>query len=355
MTINEIMKVKCYNSVKQVDSLWDEYIGKRSICISSNFMFTLECLYPNDLFYYYTVYRNDEEIGLFFLYSKIHYLFEDYYIGKICPNIFSLKILMTGTFETYGKHYWFNPNYFSEVEFINLIYKHAFKLKFSVFIFRDFLGSVSPEIENNFKLSQFKKINLLGVSTIEIDQNVFLDFDNYLYSLKKKHRNTYKKILKSAVEKEWCINESTDFQSHIEDIYQLYLETNNRAKEYNTRPLPIDFLKMFNDNMPNNTSCILIRDKNKIIIGFVLLFESKYEVVPFLMGTKKLPGIWHIITLNTIKYAINKNKKVIDLGITNSAMKKRLGARVTNLTAYARFKKSIINLILGSILEKILT
>lgn len=108
--------------------------------------------------------------------------------------------------------------------------------------------------------------------------------------------------------------------------------------------------------MSTQTGCIILRTGSDEIIGFILCFETDKLLVPFLMGgnTTSELHVWHTLTLNAIKYAIESNKEEVDLGITNSSMKKRLSANSIPLIAYAQFKNKVVNFMFKRLIKKII-
>ena len=177
-----------YNSLKEVPiSLWQK-IGTNNPCLSYEFMSIVESLHPKDYFCYAILYSKDKLAGIAF-----------YYIFNVLPSVFNHlsvgKVLMTGTFETYGRHYWYDDNLINEHTFSEQLWLLIKKEKVLAYIIRDYVANkfvISPFFNDN----GFVHIKPYGVSLIEIPNDCF-ELNDYLrISLTKKHRNTYKRLLK---------------------------------------------------------------------------------------------------------------------------------------------------------------
>lgn len=346
------MKIEQFYSIEKLPkNTWDKYVGRNSICLSSLFMRSLELLHKDDGFYYYLIYSEEKLTGIVFLYNKKQSIINGY-------NKIAISLLMTATFETYGKHYWFDPEYFSEVGFVELIYSLCSKLNYTILIIRDFIDNVDTKTQNFLVNNKFSKVQIPDVSIIKLDRNGENDIYHYLQKIKKKHRVFYKKILRLREENGLIIQHVNNFSDYIHEMYRLYLNINNSAKEYTTQPLPREFFQIINNNMREHSSAILIFDKYNKLVGFILMLENNEELVPFVLGIeKKLPELylWHNLTLSSIEHALKTEKKIIDLGITNSQMKVRLGATTHQIHIFARFKNRILNRLLKPFIKKIVT
>ena len=347
------MQVFKYSTINDIKDLWDHFVAGNNICLSSNFLSIIEELHPEDKFVYYIIRNNDKIVCICFFCIKK-------YILPVCG--LNVKFLMTGTFETYGKHYWYDSANYSEIEALNLIVNLAKKERHSIIIVRDFLNKTGIKLSKWFESKMFEAVKISDLSVISLANlsenlnNKKITFDSYLSSLKKKHRNHYKKILKYAEFHNYKIEYTHNYGNYIEELHALYLLTNKRAEEHKTEPISIKFLELTNKLMSAQTGCIILRTGSDEIIGFILCFETDKLLVPFLMGgnTTSELHVWHTLTLNAIKYAIESNKEEVDLGITNSSMKKRLSANSIPLIAYAQFKNKVVNFMFKRLIKKII-
>ena len=106
----------------------------------------------------------------------------------------------------------------------------------------------------------------------------------------------------------------------------------------------------------HNCFCIIMSVGNKDI-GFVLIIQGTDIIIPFLMGIDykyRELHVWHNLTIECVRYAIETRVTNIDLGLTNFELKKRLGAKKININMFARFKNNVVNRFCKSFLSKLL-
>lgn len=306
-------------------------------------------MHPKDYFCYAILYNGDNIEGIVF-----------YYIFNALPSAFSCvsvgKILMTGTFETYGRHYWFDDNLINEHAFWEQVWLLIKKEKVLAYIIRDYVTNKFT-INTFFNDNGFVHIKPYAVSLIKIPDNCS-KLDDYLHlSLTKKHRNTYKRLLRerSIQNTSFCLE--YDFDTDIERLYRLYLNVNKRANEFKSSPIPQSFFVSLKREFGKNCFCVIMKNSKNDIVGFVLVIRNNYMMIPFLMGIDynyRSLHIWHNLTLECIKYAIDNQIKEIDLGLTNYELKKRLGAKKYDINMLARFRNNTINRYFNFVLSKLI-
>ncbi len=338
-----------YNSLQDVPvSLWQK-IGANNPCLSYEFMTIVESLHPKDKFCYAILYDGDNIEGIAF-----------YYIFNALPSVFKFipfgKVLMTGTFETYGRHYWFNENLINEQAFLEQVWSLIKNEKVLAYIIRDYVTNkftLKPYFDDN----GFVHIKPYAVSLIEIPENCS-KLDDYLHlSLTKKHRNTYKRLLRerSIQKTSFCLE--YDFNTDIERLYRLYLNVNKKAKEFKSSPISQQFFISLKRFFGKNCFCIVMKNSSNNIVGFVLVIQNNFTMIPFLMGIDynyRSLHIWHNLTLECIRHAIDNKIKEIDLGLTNYELKKRLGAKKYDINMLARFRNNTINKYFNFSLSKLI-
>lgn len=337
-----------YSKIEEIPSeLWNK-IGKNNPCLSYEFMSIVEELHPKDRFCYAILYKGSSIIGIGF-----------YYVFNTLPNIFKHvsvgKILMTGTFETYGRHFWYDDKIINETEFLEIFWQLISKEKVLAFIIRDYVTN-DLVIAPFFTRTSFVQIKPYSISWITIPKNC-LELDEYLYlSLTKKHRNTYKRILRERQIQDISFEIEYDFDRHLKSLYALYLNVNKKANEFKSAPIPQIFFSRLKHHFGDNCFCIVMR-KQEQIVGFVLIIQNENLIIPFLMGidyNHRESHIWHNLTIESIRYAIDNRKEGIDLGLTNFELKKRLGAKKIEINMFARFRNKFINRYFKSSLSKLI-
>lgn len=338
-----------HNSIQDVPvSLWQK-IGANNPCLSHKFMAIVESLHPKDHFCYAILYDRDNIEGIAF-----------YYIFNALPSVLNHipvgKVLMTGTFETYGCHYWFDDSLINEQAFLKEVWLLIKKEKVLAYIIRDYVTNkftISPLLNDN----GFVHIKPYAVSLIEIPNNCSGLYDYFHLALTKKHRNTYKRLLRerSIQNTSFCLK--YDFDTDIERLYRLYLNVNKKANEFKSSPIPQLFFISLKREFGKNCFCIVMKNSNSDIVGFVLVIQNNYTMIPFLMGIDynyRSLHIWHNLTLECVRYAIDNKIKRIDLGLTNYELKKRLGAKKYDINMLARFRNNTINHYFNFALSKLI-
>lgn len=344
---NNVSYWKCYNSIREIpEAIWGK-VANGNVCLSYSFLNIIEHINPSDEMNYYLLYHSNILIGIGFSYMKR---------VNLVPGLksFSIKLLMTGTFQTYGLHYWYDELYITENDFLNKFYIELKKKKPFVTVIRDYVEDEHDVAELSFfRENQFRCICPYSVALIRLDYQ-YANFDEYLTTLKKKHRNFYKKVLRER--EKYDLSVELRKKINIEQIYPLYLNVNAHAKEFKSKALPKEFFELIGSTMGSHTCCFELKHNGKLI-GFILLFEDAKQVIPYLLGIDynyRKENVWYNLTLEAIKYAITNNKKIIDLGLTSLDIKQRLGAKRHSINMYAKFENVVFNRLLGKFLNHIL-
>lgn len=183
-----------------------------------------------------------------------------------------------------------------------------------------------------------------------------MNLDDFLCEMSKKHRNMYKKIIKSRNDQNISFRKEYDIRKNLHKLYPLYINVNKRAKEFKSPPIPSSFFTGLERKFGHNCFCIIMSVGNKDI-GFVLIIQGTDIIIPFLMGIDykyRELHVWHNLTIECVRYAIETRITNIDLGLTNFELKKRLGAKKININMFARFKNNVVNRFCKSFLSKLL-
>lgn len=356
-----------YNSINDFDeSIWDDKIAVKNPFSSSSFMKVVEMIHPNDFFYYFIgKNENNKIIAIGFMNVTSLDLFQKYadkYILKsirnYLPSFFKLKIGMTATWETYGQHFWYDSTLLDYQCFVKeLINQIKKKCKSHIVqVFRDYFDDLK-----NFNLYLFENDKHGFVSTESVSfSKVYIEEgttkESYFYnSIKKKHRNYLKKILKDKDEKKLTIDFIEDYLPLLDEfLYPLYVNVNKNAKEYQTALLPKSFFYNIKSTWGRNNFILIVKDEDGVILAFVLLIKEGCVLNPFLIGmdyTKREYNLWYHCTWGSILYAIENNIRIIDFGATNTGMKTKLGAQVFKNNISLRFKNNTANYFLKRFLK----
>lgn len=341
------MKWKEFNSIKDIPAtLWSN-IENGYPCLSYDFMGIVESIHPKDSFNYAILYKDDTIVGISF-----------YYIFNALPSVLKKlplgRILMTGTFETYGKHWWYDASLITECEFLESFWTLIKRHKVAAFIYRDY---VSNECTTNQFYENYRFRHLIPYSSASIEiQKDCNNLNDFFSGMAKKHRNMYKKFIRQRESQNTTFRIEYDIKNNLGKLYQLYLNVHNHASEFKSPAIPTSFFTMLEERLKEDCFCIVM-SKNEEDIGFVLMIQGHDIVIPFLMGINynyRELHVWHNLTIECVKYTIESGRKYIDLGLTNYQLKKRLGAKETDIHMFGRLKNNFINRYCNSVIEKLL-
>lgn len=156
------MEWKIHKSISDLpNNIWDENISSGHPAKSSEFVKVLERSCDDREFYYFVCCEQNEIIGCclvtlnkidgcIFLQPKARKWIN--VIRKCMPHFLIFKVVMTGTLETIGRHWWYHTKYFTWNQYIDQLFiqieKHLYK-RSHVMIMRDFFtGVVSASKES---------------------------------------------------------------------------------------------------------------------------------------------------------------------------------------------------------------
>ena len=366
-----LLSWKTFHSIDNLPSnIWEEKISNENVGLDPRFMRVVEKINSTDKFYYCLAFNEKEQIiGIAFFYTVSYDLIRNInrpikqffeLLRKLYPSLLKISIGMTATFETYGSHFWYDSEVWNYEKFIESFLEHITKedKKFQIIVLRDYIvnGDFKNEnIQNQLNFNQhlgFVNAETFSIYKILFKQN--LKPDGYINELKKKHRVYLRKIIRERVLADLKVEIIEDFITYLEDIYPLYVNVNQNAKEYHTDCLEKQFFLEIKKQFGKDTKVISIKNSEEKIMAFTLLINCQDTMIPYIIGldyryTRKF-NLWYHCVWEAIVYSAQVNKKVVDLGATNSSMKRKLGAVSFPLNLSIRFRNNLLNKILKPIL-----
>lgn len=354
------LAVSLYKTIDEMDvALWERTIAAHQPLLSAQFMSLVEAIHPNDTFYYMVWKRPDGDVvALAFYYlSRFDLLQElsgNWLLGKIksvWPHFMTMSIGMTATWETYGRHFWFDPQYLDYKAFSGLLLEVVKKsiAPHSIAVWRDYLRPDTDQEAQHQLLVNLEAgfVNAPSVSLSEIVLKEGLKEEAYFYEIKKKHRVYLRKILNEREMHQISLAFIEDYLPLVDDIlYPLYQSVHANAKEYQTPILPKLFFTEIKEKFGSDAQVLALRDTDGKIVAFVLLVKYEHTLNPFLIGmdySKRMYNLWYHCTWESIMYAIRAQLKYIDLGATNFQMKQKLGAQKIENHISLRFNNKVLN------------
>lgn len=349
--------------------IWDEKIAENHQGKSSKFLKALERSCNDREFCYFVSYDQNNEIiscclvtvseieGTIFLPAGLSNWITK--IRKILPRWLIFRIVMTGALETTGRHWWYNTDRLTWDEYTKMLIEQICKYFYNshVIIFRDFFTDCIPlpnEISFPLKRKGFREVANFPLAIIRLTHSTE---ENYLKSLKERDRATIRKTWRIIKNHGLLIEYVNDFGVLVDEMYPLYLAVNKNAKEMKTPPLPKEFFKILNEELPDISNVITIRDKNNSMIGFILSLDNPEIANPFFIGMDyKVARQFYLFYISiwlVICRAIKRKQSIIDLGVTNYFIKQGLGALLQPIKMFVRFRNPILNKLLKPLIPVI--
>ncbi|MBO1071342.1 MAG: hypothetical protein HEQ13_19140 [Dolichospermum sp. DEX189] len=362
---------KTYYSISSLPSdIWNTNISSKEFGLDERFMKVVEKIHSSDKFYYCLAFNEKNKIvGIAFFYTTLYDLIRNSdeqfkhifsIVRKLYPSFFKLPIGMIATFETYGRHFWYNSEVLTYEEFVGSFLVHIAKedKNFKIIVLRDYIDtSLSAEKNIQNELSVNQNFGFINVETFPIVKVLFrpnLKPDEYIYDLKAKNRSYINKIIRERVSAGLTVHIIEDYLPFLEDIYNLYLNVNNNAKEFRTDCLPKDFFLEIKQQFGEDAKIIAIKDSEEKIIAFTLLLDCQYVMIPYLIGLdytcNRTFNLWYHCVWESIIYSAKCGKQIVDLGVTNYSMKRKLGATLFPMNISIRIRNNVLNQIFKPIL-----
>ncbi|MFD2529568.1 GNAT family N-acetyltransferase [Polaribacter marinaquae] len=278
------------------------------------------------------------------------------------PETKPLKLLICGNTFVSGEHGVFIKNNqdkkavvkelaASIYHFVNSDKK--LKKQIDAFLIKDFVDA-SINITNKLKLYNYHPFSVEPNMVLKLDTN-WLNFDDYLASLKTKFRVKAKKAFKLS--KELVIEDVTlaSIENILPKIKSLYTKVATNASfnlvDFNLETY-ISLKEKLGENYILKTYCL-----NGEVVGFISGVINKNALDAHFVGIdyrlNRAYAIYQRMLYNYIEIAIKNNLNTINYGRTASEIKSSVGATPQNLTMYLRHKKTIKNKILKLFLQRV--
>lgn len=293
---------------ENINDFWEYKVARENFTLSMNYLRLLQRSGVNSYFF---ISKEDLQI------TSICYIT----CLKIKKYAVSFSVLLFGSEKTNGKAFWYDDNVFSYTEYLALIKSELKRcLGFDFLILRDY-SSVKDEkyltINQNAGF-----LNYHAFTNNVLNTDVFSTFEDYILSLTSRKRNFLKSIIKIRERQGLKISYETLNSELIASIYPLYADTNSRAVENRTMPLPIVFFEKLSQTIRHQV--VVVRLENRILaFGLMLLGSSNLKCLfaGFNYEFSKQYSLWYQVVVASISYSIYNGFKIVDLGSTSSLMK----------------------------------
>jgi len=266
-----------------------------------------------------------------------------------------IRAAMLGAPKTNGKAFWYSQTQLSYPVFIASILA-AFKREFSfhIFILREFYCKNDAGLLLENQKMGFLNHHALVKSFLDI--TAYPSFDDYFNVLPSKKRNYFRNILKCREKPEVLLQQLELNPELVTLIYPLYRETNARAKENRTAPVPQSvFLALCDSEI--KTKVITYQLHHNIVAFGLMLYNSttvKCLFTGFDYSVNKSHNLWYQIMLESIRFAIDNRSHTVDMGSSAAAMKDKFLAGHDDVYISVLLKNALLTALLKMPLSHLL-
>ena len=306
--------------------IWDATLGRGRACLDSRLFRVAEEMFPRNGFRYFLKTEGGEPAALF-----MAMLGEDtpfFGVEGLDGKVF--RTAATGTPETTGCHFWYDPTRMSMRDFLreSLTEIAGSGWKFDVVVYRDFIGEETPSARSAFDEFGFRAVRVLDVSQLTVPQACGT-LEEYVSTLKYKYRYQLAQYRAALDPQRYETVTVEDYLPLLDELYPLYLEVCARASEYAAAPYPPDYFYRVKEAFGRDAVMVVVMDRcSGEYLGFMLLLYGAESCVHQYIGFRKIDELflWHNLTLASVGDAIRKGIRRIDMGVTHAVAKHKFGA-----------------------------
>jgi len=372
--VSENLTIQLENSISKIDKLtWDETIGKSGVHDWDGLKFLEQTFSNNELkennwTFWYLVVRDQEGHPVLTALMSSSFWKDDMLANvtastiieekrKTDPYYMTSRVLSLGCLFTEGNHLYINEKHNLKQKALDILMQTLEKLEHSsnskMVVLRDF--NENDNLHSYFLGQGFVRIQMPNSCNINlIDIESIEQHISRLSSRNKKHLR--KDILAHENLVEVSISQELN-KIQIKQVRELYDNVRQNNLGLNTFSYPTKTFE--NMNRSPNWEFIIIRPKEKAekIIGVMFCYKnSNLTYVPSLVGIDyehfKIYHTYRQLLYQIIKRAIHLKFQNIDLGMTASFEKRKLGATVEEKYAYIQTSDNYTLELLGLLESK---
>ena len=372
--VNSNLRIQTETSILDIDkTIWNQLIGTSGIQDYDGLKFIEQTFGNNELkennwnFWYIIIYDEIDHPILATVLSSS--LWKDDMLANLNaskhieekrqndPYYMTSKVLSLGCLFTEGNHLYLDENHTQMKDALNKLMQLMERLEkksdSKMIGLRDF--NDNQNYHNYFLGQGFVRIQMPNSCKIELKSNETIeDYISNLSTRSKKHFRkdieAYEHLLQISV------HQNLD-DTQITQVHQLYENVRKNNLGLNTFSYPLKLFKNMSDHPDWEFIIIRIPDQPKRIIGVMFCYKNNNQTyVPSLVGMDydylDSYQTYRQLLYQTIKRAIEINFKHIDLGMTASFEKRKLGATVEEKFAYIQTSDNYTLELLGLLENK---
>jgi hypothetical protein len=347
--------------------LWDCTIGRSNVGMGEKLIKLYEKHLRDVDHVYFVAFNKKKVVGfaLFTIYHKdiiehlpVHLADSIGIFRKIYPNLLCWIEAMSGISDADGQHWWYDNNFWSWDDFFSGLYRQIilYKHKVKSIVFRCYRDEeLTEKIRLFYKKHSFCMVEEMPGTRI-LFKKKYQTAEDYLDDLKKKDRYTIRKALKKSRVNGLQFEEISNKTDIWDQIYPLYLKTNENSMDLMSEPLPKEFFVSLATEQSLCPCIQVIKNSKGEIISFALSIEDEKILHPFVIGmdysvNKKLFLIYTTYWLFILR-AISKGHIEIDMGGTTEFVKQRFGAQIKSSKIFLRLRNPMLNYLLRPLIKK---
>ncbi|TYA89189.1 aminotransferase class I/II-fold pyridoxal phosphate-dependent enzyme [Seonamhaeicola marinus] len=350
------LKVQLEDSILKIDKkLWNKYVGKHGAFDWEGLKFLEETFSDNPLeehnwnFYYVVIYDEDNNPVLVTFLTLG--LWKDDMLASVNasksieqerqknPYYLTSKVLSMGSLFTEGEHLYIDKIHPLKKQALNRLMKslegleHSLEVK--MVVLRDF--SERESLNPYFQGQGFIRIKMPASCTIDLIGTASIE--SHVSGLSSRNRRHLRKeiLAKESLLNIEVLNSCNEEQ--LQQVQELYNQVHKNNLGLNTFTFPEKLFKNMSNHPNWEFIAVSLKDNPEKMIGVMLCYNNcNYSYVPAFIGMDyeclKEFHTYRQLLYQTIKRAINMKYRHIDLGMTASFEKRKLGAVVEEKCAY---------------------
>lgn len=373
-SVNSDLKVQIETSILDIDkAIWNKLIGTSGVQDYDGLKFIEQTFSNNELkennwnFWYVMIYDQKEDPVLATVLSSS--LWKDDMLANLTaskiieekrqtqPYYMTSKVLSLGCLFTEGNHLYVDENHPWKKEALNKLMQLMEGLEKSsdsmMLVLRDF--NDNQEFHNNFLGQGFVRIQM--PNSCKINLNISETIEDHISNLSTRSKKHFRKDIE-AYEHSLHISVMQNLNdTQIKQVHHLYENVRKNNLGLNTFSYPLVLFENMSDDQNWEFIIIAIPKQPHKIIGVMFCYKNNNKTyVPSLVGMDydylDSYQTYRQLLYQTIKRAIQINFRHVDLGMTASFEKRKLGASVEEKFAYIQTSDNYTLELLGLLESK---
>lgn len=380
-TWNPFFAIETFNSIHEIDSVWDEVLHNNNTLLSSSYLKAVEDFPPIGMKFRYVILRDEYKNPFGVVYFQIQFFnagqslsdkestkspcffntFQKYLKGLVAKQV-EFNTFVCGNLLLTGENgFFFKPGSIPSENALQIISETAEKVQLSlnqsgiqcnVCLMKDFILKNQNDENNSLIKKQYHEFSIQPCMIMDLNPE-WATFDDYLNSLHSKYRIRAKRAFKKSsglAKKELSLDEIHKLQN---EIHQIYLGVAENAG-FNTVNLHVGYFYGLKKYMGENFR-LFAYFKDQTLVGFYTMIGNGAEAEAHFLGYNKEENLHSQLYLNTlfdiIKQGIESKFSKINFSRTALEIKSSVGAVPQEMCCYMKHRSNFSNKFIRPILD----